>query len=148
MKPLTKWECDVCGDLIESVAEGYVVWRRIEKDKEGDYRIIHQSRFDPGSGEFMYSLPLEMFMGENGLAMLLSWLSPGPIHGPSDAWPEVHDFDEYVDFARRVHTPYYEEARSRFSDEDVKDRLADSNLYVPYRPETLERMATEQSDSG
>lgn len=53
------------------------------------------------------------------LAMLLSWLSHGPLVGPSETMPEVHDFDEYVNLVRRLHTPYYEEARGRFSDDDM-----------------------------
>lgn len=149
MEPLTKWTCDVCGNLIETADEGYVVWRRVGPDeKEGDYKIIHQSKCDPGSKDFTFSLPLESLLGEDGLAHLLSWLSPGPIQGPSDSWPEVQDFDEYVDLVRRLHTPYYEEARTRFSNEEVESRLADSNPYAPYLPETLRRIAEESSEPG
>jgi hypothetical protein len=150
MEPLTTWTCDTCGDDVENAADGYVVWRLLDRQarKFGDYRIIHQARCDPGSeGGYTHSLQLEMFLGEEGLAMLLSWLSHGPLVGPSDAMPEVHDFDEYVDLVRRLHTPYYEEARGRLGDEDVRDGFYGANTYVPYRPEALRSIAERKVES-
>lgn len=144
MDPLTTWTCDTCGEEIDRVVDGYVVWRVVddEKHKYGDYRIVHQERCDPGSNRgFNSSMPLESFLGEEGLAMLLSWLSHGPLVGSSERMPEVNDFDEYVDLVRRLHTPYYEQARARFHEEDVRYRFGDANTYLPYRPEELRSIA-------
>jgi hypothetical protein len=136
-EPLTIWICDNCGNPIDRIQEGYVVWRLIN-DKYGGFMIVHQDRCDPGSGQgYTHSLALEDFLGAKGLARLLAWLSLGPLRGPSDDRPRVHDLDEYVDLVRRVQTPYYEEARHRFADEDVQYNLGDANEYAPYLPEVL-----------
>jgi len=53
----------------------------------------------------------------------------------------VGDIDAYVDLVRRLQTPYYEEARARFGEEDVANWLSDANEHYPYLPETLKRIA-------
>ncbi|MFC0112277.1 hypothetical protein [Kibdelosporangium aridum] len=151
--PLQAWLCDVCGELVTSHPNnGLVVWRT---DRAGDgfrkydFKIVHKTidsdpepqRCDPGSSEgYHSSLDLKLFLGPNGLAMLLSWLSIGPLKGGGSA-PQVENMDEFVDFVRRVQTPYYEEARSRFDEEKTHHWLGDANEYHPYLPETLRRIA-------
>ncbi len=138
MEPLTVWRCDTSGECIENVSEGHVIWRLIGA-KYGDCKIIHKARCDP-EGEYSDSMPLESFLGHDGLAMLLSWLNLGPLLGRSRSTPEVHNLDEFVDFVRRVQTLFYEEARQLFSDEDVQYWLADANPNYPYLPETLKQI--------
>jgi len=138
-----QWTCDLCHKSIKSAAEGYVVW----KDPAGlhnahDIMIIHQAKCDPGSGAgYASSYPLTEFLGTDGLTTLLSWLSVGPIYGPSEITPTVRDLDEFVDFVRRVQIPYYEEARPHFGEEKVQHALGDASESYPYHPDVLKRIA-------
>jgi hypothetical protein len=145
--------CDSCGDLVTAEENsGIVVWRTDRSDdgnKDFDFKIVHKSiqsdpeprLCDPGARRgYVSNLPLSVFLGPDGLAMLLSWLSIGPLRGGGQS-PRVADMDEFVSFVRRVQTPYYEEARFRFADEDTRQRLDDANEYYPYVPETLRRIA-------
>lgn len=150
--PLQAWLCDVCGELVTGHPNnGLVVWRTDRTDggfRDYDFKIVHKTidsdpdprRCDPGSAQgYHSSLDLESFLGSDGLAMLLSWLSVGPLKGGGG--PRVTNVDEFVDFVRRVQTPYYEEARSRFDEEKTHHWLDDANEYYPYLPETLSRIA-------
>src|SRR5262249_32907976 len=110
-KPLTSWTCDVCGDVIERVEEGYVVWKS-DGAKAADFKIIHQGKCDHERDDHNASAALADFLGDNGLAYILSFLSAGPVQSALGRRPhcEITDFDEFVDFFRRVQLPYYEEA--------------------------------------
>ena len=59
----------------------------------------------------------------------------------------VNDFDEFVDFIRRVQTPFYEQARRHFSNEDVLDEYCDSNEHLPYLPEELKDIITKYDEN-
>jgi hypothetical protein len=54
----------------------------------------------------------------------------------------VADLDAFVDLFHRFQIPWYEEAQSHWGDEAVEQWLGDANEIYPYRPETLERIAT------
>ncbi len=151
--PLQAWLCDVCGELVTSHSNnGLVVWRTDRTGggfRDHDFKIVHKTidsdpepqRCDPGTAQgYNSSLDLDLFLGSNGLAMLLSWLSIGPLKGGGSD-PRVANMDEFVDFVRRVQTPYYEEARSRFDEETTHHWLGDANEYAPYLPETLRSIA-------
>jgi hypothetical protein len=151
--PLQVWSCDVCGEPVTGEPnDGLVVWQSTRTDEgylDHNFMIVHKTndhapdsrRCDPGSANgFRSSVDLERFLGAHGLAMLLGWLSVGPLKGGGTA-PRVQNMDEFVDFFRRVQTPYYEEARPRFDDEKTHHWLDDANEYYPYVPETLSRIA-------
>ncbi len=139
-KPLTVWYCDVCGERIEDSKIGYVIWQTTKEMKAHNFKIIHQSRCD--IREFHSSSALEDFLGPKGLAYLLTFLSLGPIKMHIGQTPhcDIIDFDEFGDFFRRVQTPYYEEARRAFGNEDLLDWFADSNQLSPYLPDTLKEI--------
>lgn len=140
MTPLTSWTCDTCGDSATDPSMSLVVWRTAN-GKAADFRIVHKGDCDPEAANgFIHNLELSSFLGADGATMLLSWLSLGPLRGAADDMPEVGDFDQYVDLFRRVQVPYYEEARSRFQDEDVRHWLGDANEYYPYMPDVLQRI--------
>ncbi|MFJ8963317.1 hypothetical protein ACIRG5_28420 [Lentzea sp. NPDC102401] len=154
--PLQHWNCDVCHDPLSSDPnDGLVVWRdrRVNNRFEYfDFKIVHKTildapeprRCDPGSAAgYSANLDLDHFLGPNGLAMLLSWLSPGPIKGGDYSHIAVSDLNAYVDFVRRVQTPFYEEARPRLSDENTLHWLGDANEYYPYLPDTLRRVTED-----
>lgn len=139
-QPLNTWICDLCGQGVEDIDKGYVVWRtKRDPIRYHDFRVVHQGRCDPGQ-PYDSSLPLKDFVGPEGLTMVLAWLTVGPLKNeePSN---RVEDFAEFVDLVRRVQIPYYEEARQRFDDEGVQADLFDANEFYPYQPEILRRIA-------
>lgn len=145
-EPLTAWTCDTCGETIAAVEDGYVIWRdKLDPLRYHDFRIIHQGRCDP-KGPYSSSLPLQDFLGPEGLTMMLAWLTVGPLKNeePSN---RVENFAEFVDLVRRVQIPYYEQARLRFHDSEVESDMSDANEFYPYLPDTL-RQICERGVSG
>lgn len=139
-KPLTSWYCDVCGDKIEEVSQGYVIWKSTDELKYHDFKIIHKTKCD--LDDYPASAALEDYLGENGLSYLLSKLSIGPIKKSlgQGSHCQITETDEFVDFMRRVQTPFYEEARRYFSNHDLLDDLSDSNEVSPYITRELEKL--------
>ncbi|MGW6449519.1 hypothetical protein [Lentzea sp. NPDC055074] len=150
--PLETWSCDVCGGPITSAQnDGLVVWRTRQDDGryiDYDFKIVHKTiesdpdprRCDPGSAAgYSGNLDLPLLLGADGLTWLLSMLSNGPLAGGGGR--NVADLDEYVHLVRRLQTPYYEEARVKFNDEDTHHWLSDANEVLPYLPDTLRRIA-------
>jgi hypothetical protein len=146
-QPLQAWRCDTCGELITDPAEGLVVWRTDDGHRGYDYLVVHQSRSgrrcDPEAQRgYIANLPLSSFLGPDGAAMMLGWLSYGPIkNNPGNV--RVKDFDQYVDLFRRVQTPGYEEARPYFNAESTHHWFGDANEYRPYMLDALQRIVRE-----
>jgi hypothetical protein len=142
-KPLTVWYCDICGDRIEDINKGYVIWETSHEMKEKSFKIIHQSKCD--KKEFHGSLALQDFVGPEGITFLLSFMSIGPIkkYLGQGSHCSIFDFDEFVDFFHRVQTPYYEEARRFFKNERLLDFFSDSNEVGPYLPDRLKKIIEE-----
>ncbi len=142
MQPLTAWKCDACLESITDVKDGHVVWR-VEREpyRSYDFKIIHRGRCDPGQA-FVNSYALEVFLGPEGLTMLLSWVANAGIMRPErQSIREVDNLEEWADLVRRVQVPWYEEARDRLRDSDIQEWLSDGNEYYPYLPEVLEKIA-------
>ena len=89
-------------------------------------------------------MALERFLGQDGLTRLLAFLSAEPLINSMGAKSRqrVKDMDEFVDFIRRMQTPYYEEARIHFRDEEVLNVFSGSNEYSPYLPDALKDIAS------
>lgn len=144
--PLTKWWCDVCGEEIPDVSNGYVIWKTDDDLRRYDFKIIHKVKCD--LPDHHASAALEDFLGDHGVAYLLSFLSVGLVFEEPDAESpaQIRSISEFVDLFRRVQTPFYEEARIHFADPEVQEQLSDYNEYAPYLPETLERIARDYGD--
>ena len=146
--PLTKWNCDVCGEKIEDAKEGYVIWKTKEL-KSHSFKIIHKTKCDLDKKHYMSSTALENFLGENGLVCLLSKLSIGPIkkHIGEGSHCSAADIDEFVDFIRRVQTLFYEEARCNFGNPDLLEDYSDANEISPYLPDRLEKIVKKYGEN-
>ena len=131
--PLKTWYCDICGEKINNVNEGYVIWRSANL-KNHDFKIVHHMKCD--DPEFLLSAALVDFVGEDGLQRLLAKLSAG--HFIQSSFVQVDDLNEYVDFIRRVQTPFYEEARRRFNNQNVIEEMDGANEVFPYLSENLQ----------
>jgi hypothetical protein len=141
LKPLKQWYCDVCGDIIQKPGDGYVLWKRDEKFSDYDFKIVHKKTCEDITKH--PSMSLEIFLGEDGVQYLLTFLSIGKIKkniGQSSKW-SVKDMDEFVDFFRRVQTPYYEEARTKFGVAQLLNDLFTENETGPYLEGQLKNIA-------
>lgn len=140
---LSRWICDACSKPIDSAEHGIVVFLRDARLDADHFRIVHKQsapgypNCDPQGSTGWVDLP--RMLGVDGLTYLLSFLSAGPLKGPGGMG--VADHDAFVDLVRRVQIPFYEEARSRFNEESVRDALGDANEVFPYLPTTLEGVA-------
>jgi hypothetical protein len=94
-------------------------------------------------------MPLGEYLGPRGLTDLLSFLSCGPI-GRERGRPSSAsvDMDEFVDLVRRLHVPYYEEARQYFKDPDILSDFPDDIEVYPYLPDTLKEIIAQKSRHG
>lgn len=138
MTPLASWICDSCQNEIDNPSGALVVWRMDSEFHYGDFRIVHKGpRCDPERD--MLSLELSDFVGANGLALLLSWLSLGPIRR-GEKRQRIVDMDKFVDLVRRLHTPAYEEARQYFGMGTVRDAYVESREDAPYVPASLKHI--------
>lgn len=145
--PLRAWTCDTCGEPITDPERALVIWQTSDDHRHyHSFRIVHKSidgrRCDPGARSgFMMNLDLNYFLGPEGLALLLSWLSAGPLKGGGECRVAAEGMDAYTDLVRRLQLPHYEEARPKFGDEHTRHWLDDANEVYPYLPDVLERVA-------
>ena len=126
LQPLTQWICDACGEVISSASDGWLEWYR-ERGEKGQYsqskgfRIVHHhpscmynERAMFKDGQMVADMPLEDFTGANGLNYLLSKLE----------LDLIENVPKYIEIIRRLHLPYYEEARS-YHEDAVQDGYFD-----------------------
>jgi hypothetical protein len=138
--PLTRWTCDNCG-LDVSSTDGLLTFRceSAEPFLVYQFRIVHASSCHPGCDSSVTE-ELHKYLGEDGLTRLLAYLTAGPGRA-FEAGLAVRDIDEFVDLIRRLHTPYYEQARDRFADPLIAKALKTDDRWHPYRPANLRRLA-------
>jgi hypothetical protein len=138
-EPLTVWYCDRCRKRIEDSEQGRVRWQ-VSEGKAHNFKIVHieTCMWDPNTA----SADLSDFLGPDKLPYLLSFLSAGPIVISRKLSPTrvASNVDEFVDFIRRVQTPYYEEARRYFGVDDIFDFVEDDPEITPYLPGQLENI--------
>lgn len=142
-KPLTTWYCDICGDLIINTASATVIYSE-KNNKASNFKITHKTCIATNNYDNLLRIELNDLLGEDGLALLLSMLSLGPIkkHIGQPPYCDVAntDMDSFVDLIRRVQTPYYEQARRVFGKQNLLDDYADVNEVQPYTPEELQKI--------
>ena len=145
LKPLEQWICDTCGEVIESPEQGYVDW--VCEPSEGDqtihgFRIVHHANFSPrrprgncyrcADGANLQSSALSEFTGVKFLVRLFDFLE-GPYL--------IADTAQFVDFARRLSIPCYEDA-SQYRGRAIDDGLcSDDPAFNQMMPDQLRRIA-------
>ncbi len=163
LKPLEQFFCDKCGGIIEKPEHGWVEWEsKIEGNslKQWGFKIVHHSSFSPimdkqkrDGGCYHYQnslhrsdLHLDCFLGNYSMPELLSFLDIGPYHNPVYDGPNVFNMREFVEFARRLTIPFYEEARKYWSIALADGYFADANEIWIYLPENLKQLIEKYSD--
>jgi hypothetical protein len=117
------WKCSSCAEVITCIEDGWVVWlttetergnpvhglRLVHKETKQGNSGAHSCRYDPRA-EFrkdqtlVEGLPLERFMGSDGLMLLLSFLAVGEL-------PK----DDVLELTKRLQVPGYELTRELFA---------------------------------
>lgn len=153
MEPLKQWICDVCGELIASPEDGYVVWKTDGDQKILDIRIIHKNNLVDGERvvgcdtdrSYSLSVALESFLGDEGKVRLLSMFDPGPEF--CDEYVErIADIRMYLEVYRRLQIPYYEEARLYWDRARHDGFFAGANEVWTYLPRVLKSVIEEYSE--
>jgi hypothetical protein len=102
---------------------------RIEHNREQ----CHQHTDAPDRSD----MRLHEFLGTEGLQYFLSMLDVGSLLDPSgDHMPTPPEMRSFVDTVRRLHIPYYEEARRYFSEADADGYFSNQNEVSVFLPET------------
>lgn len=151
MKPCQQWVCDACGDLIEKPEDGYLQWLFDENLNRYEFIIVHHKTATSKEGDGCYlhasgrlgDVSLKSVVGSNGLSYLLSFLDVGTYLEPEYVGPRVQNIREVVEIIRRLHTPYYEEARQYWSDALDDDYFGGANEVSPYSEDSLRRLIKE-----
>ena len=110
-----KWYCDSCGQVIESVDQGWV--ENLKKNSEGSsksngLRIVHneeECKYNDDAkfreeGALVHCVPLSFYTGQDGFMQLLTLISDG----------EFENNDEILEVIKRVFVKYYEKTRLHF----------------------------------
>lgn len=143
----SSWHCDGCGTAV--TADGGVLAFRTQTQMPyaaDGFQILHAS-CRPAAGSEVGTVRLAACLDRDGLSLLLSFLSAGPGR-VGEPGPAVQDLDEFVDVIRRLHVPYYEQARRRFGDPHVRHALQRADRVGPYQSSDLRRLAQDRPESA
>lgn len=159
--PLMQWVCDTCKEIIEEPGHGYVEYKW---DPDSDFllrygfRVVHQALHSPyrKNGANCYypnnerggDWALTDCLGERGIVLLTSWIDPGKEFARSFHASGVKDLREWVVVMRRLHVPFYEEARFFFSQAHSDDNMGGSNELLFYSPKGLQKILLEYPDGA
>jgi len=148
MKPLKQWICDVCGEVIKSPKDCYVVWGH-NRDGNIDKMLILHKNYKDSSGEkggcfcdernYTSSLPVGELIGSDGIVRLLSYIDPGKYHC-HEYKDNIADMRLFIEIFRRLHIPYYEEARLYWDRAAADGYFDGANEVWMYSPENLKRL--------
>jgi len=119
------WTCDSCNRPITRVEDGWVEWlsRDVGQERRQDYdlRLVHTRQSSPYRDRSRYGcqhdedrafardrslvgdLPLESFLGPDGLMLLLEFASD-----------RRFELDDLIEMIKRLHIPGYDQARNSF----------------------------------
>jgi hypothetical protein len=136
MEPLKQWKCDVCGGIIDDAEHAYLEWMYFdETDQEGNFRIVHnklECRYRMNEAQYLSAgiiikdWILADYVGPNGLMELVELLYER----------NLKDKTEIYELIRRLHIPFYEQAREYYeiAEEDGRfDGTGDQNAYRYYQ---------------
>ena len=144
----SQWFCDVCGRVIESPNKGYVVWKygnSYESEGYFKYKILHPRGLLDEYGErygcdndssYCYSASLVDFVGDRGLAALLYILDSG-LSYEFEYRERINNVGDFLELFRRIHMPYYEEARFYFKEAYMDGYFEGASQIWSYLPSTL-----------
>jgi hypothetical protein len=151
------WRCDSCGELINSIEGGWVEWLASESDRGQEVlrglRLVHRGSIRPNGNKkgcrydslkefrngktIVEGLPLERFVGPDGLMMLFSFLAAGNL-------PQ----GEILELAKRIQIPGYELARSLLQESTSSKVVTQLLGHGCYLQSEIREMIALASDHG
>jgi hypothetical protein len=147
LEVLKQWICDKCGEVIENPEDGWLEFcSDRDNSKYGDFKIVHHAPKSPYKesrrGCYHYadnpdeeSSSLIGFLGPDGMATLITWVYE----------PGVKDPSEWAKLFRRLHLPYYEEARLYWHRADADGYFADTAEETRYSQDVLKEIIEKYS---
>jgi hypothetical protein len=144
LKPLQEWICDTCHEKL-TVEDGWIEWLDPCEAGQGphSFRIVHW-----GGDCYKYANHLacadshiDGFLGPFGLQRFLSMLDVGRVLDPSgEAFPAPPEIRSFTDTIRRLHIPFYEEARLYFNEIVADGEFSDYNEVTVFSPDTCRQI--------
>jgi len=150
LKPLEEWICDTCRQPV-SIADGWVEWLDPVKRGPRDFHIVHhRSRcFQHTDAVDRSDNALNYFLGPDGLQILLAMLDRGRILDPNaERLPAIPDLPSFVEVFRRLHIPYYEEARLYFENALQDGYFAERNEVAIFLPKTCKAIIERYEETS
>jgi hypothetical protein len=120
--------CDV---RIPNSSSGHIFTAQGTKGRDGCY----YSNAERGG-----DLDLPFFLGTQGLIEAANWIDLGSAWDEEYRGPEVENLREWAVIFRRLHLPYYEEARPYLEQAKAGGEFGDNNEVSFYLPETLKEI--------
>jgi hypothetical protein len=132
LKPMEQWCCDTCGDMIDGPMAGCVEWHTTHRtNTKSGFRIVHRSgkcTYHPielaTMGRTATHLPLADALDASGLGRMLGLLE----EATRDGSVREEALNEFIEVLRRLHVPYYEEARLAWQ-AGLKEGIHDGTRY-------------------
>lgn len=133
--PLKQWYCDNCGEVINKPGDGWFEWYHEigEQGNNEGYRIVHNDRkcmYDDrrllAENKSRSDMHLTAYIGLDGLISLLSHIE----------FNDAKDNSELVEIIRRLHIPYYEEARKYHHVAEEEGFFSEENEITRYLQST------------
>jgi hypothetical protein len=155
MHEFNGWQCDSCSELIISIEGGWVEWLASESDHGEEVlkglRLVHRGSIPPNRQKqgcrydsvkefrngktIVEGLPLERFVGSDGLMILFSFLAAGNL-------PR----GEILELAKRVQIPGYERARGLLRESTSSNGVKQSLGHGCYLQSEIREMIALASD--
>lgn len=146
LKPLEQFICDTCHHTIESVGDGWVEWLDEFKPfhRAHCFRICHIHGKSPVGGrcqkhsdDVTASDTYLSSVTTSAPAFLYAFLGTGHLHEEAAGQNQITNMIEFLDFARRLTIPYYDEARQFWSDALADGMLDGRHEISAYEPSFL-----------
>jgi len=165
LKPLKQWFCDACDEVIEKPEDGWVYWSK-DRDERGavfgkvhSFHVVHKFRaspkragLEPRESPHVSCYPpnidqdtdLVLMLGPSGIIRLLSHMDVGMhFDAAGDEILRVKDVRNWTETFRRLHLPYYEQARRHFKQAREEGRLEGEHETSLYNERTLRALVDE-----
>ena len=157
LKPLEQFVCDSCKGVIEIPADGWVEWLDNIDGPNGScgFRICHvhgKSKSGKKCQRHHHAVDVSDTSLNEVLSrapvFIYSFIGVGHLHEIETHRTKIKDLKAFLDFARRLTVPYYEEARQFWNDAYQDGMLDGRHEYSTYDPVFLQEISEKFGPYG